>query len=209
MKRKEIISVKKLNKRDLILILVIIAVAACLLILGLQSRKPAITKEPDASETPAVTETGSALEEVRPAPAEDQQEALDIYLKMADEYLASNPAESYLLVETTSGMFSPIPLVEDASFKVNYSDGEYNIVHIGKNSVYMESSTCDNQNCVGEGEVTLENRDTRVLYNMIVCLPHDLLLELIEPAEAREYLAQMYQAEAEYLAMQEVSQNGE
>lgn len=202
----------KLKKRDIILILVIAAIALCLLFLGLSSRKhaSAVTPAPEVNGQETAEQTVPAEESYAAeadAASQTPQNIEEEYYALADEYLAANPAESYVLVQTVGGVFSPIPLVEDTSFKVNFSDDEYNIVHIGKNSVYMESSTCDNQNCVGEGEVTLENRDTRVLYNMIVCLPHDLLLELIDADEAREYLAQMYQAEAEYSASIGVSED--
>ena len=50
----------------------------------------------------------------------------------------------------------------------------------------MESSNCENQNCIYQGEVTLENRDERMLLNMIICLPHELRLELLSADEARE-----------------------
>ena len=33
-------------------------------------------------------------------------------------------------------------------------------------------------------EVTLENRDSRVLANMIICLPNEVILEVLTPAEA-------------------------
>lgn len=202
----------KLNKKDLILIAAIILIAVILLIAGPSTSKrpaaPVSTAVPVATEADAGAEAGAdasmTAEEAYAAEAAaasgDTYTVAEEYYALVDEYLAANPAESYVLVQTSGGVFSPIPLAEDRSFKVNFGDDEYNIVHIGKNSVYMEESTCDNQNCVGEGEITLENRDSRVLYNMIVCLPHNLLLELIDASEARDYLAQMYQAEAEYIA---------
>ena len=56
----------------------------------------------------------------------------------------------------------------------------------------MESSNCENQTCVGQGEVTLENRDLRPLFNMVICLPHNLSLELLTRAEAESRLMEMY-----------------
>ena len=54
----------------------------------------------------------------------------------------------------------------------------------------MEKSTCENQDCVNQGLVTLENRDARVLYNMIVCLPNQVMLELYTYDEIMEMLGQ-------------------
>ena len=229
MDNKEPETGNKLKKKDVILILVIAATALCLLFVGLSARKQAPSVEPvqtaaeetieklseetaAVEETAAPEETVASAEEAFAAAAKASaapESAGEEYLAKADEYLEKYPAESYLIIQTATGVLSPIPLAEEASFKVNISEDEYNIVHIGKNSVYMESSTCDNQNCVGEGEITLENRDTRVLYNMIVCLPHDLLLELVDADEARDYLAQIYQAEAEYMAMLEEKADGQ
>ena len=61
----------------------------------------------------------------------------------------------------------------------------------------MESSNCDNQDCVGQGEVTLENRDSRILFNMVICLPHRLTLELLTREEAEARLLEAYAAAAE------------
>ena len=64
------------------------------------------------------------------------------------------------------------------------------MVHISSEGVYMEKSTCENQDCVNQGLVTLENRDARVLYNMIVCLPNQVMLELYTYDEIMEMLGQ-------------------
>jgi hypothetical protein len=41
--------------------------------------------------------------------------------------------------------------------------------------------------------VTLENRDLRPLFNMVICLPHNLSLELLTRAEAEARLMEMYE----------------
>ena len=58
------------------------------------------------------------------------------------------------------------------------------MLHLTTIGFWMEESNCEGQDCVNEGEVTLENREERVLWNMIVCLPHQLVLELITREEA-------------------------
>jgi hypothetical protein len=47
----------------------------------------------------------------------------------------------------------------------------------------MESATCENQDCVHQGEVTLENKNARVLENLIICLPNQVYLELYSTEE--------------------------
>ena len=59
-----------------------------------------------------------------------------------------------------------------------------NVLHLTANGVWMEDSNCEGHDCILEGEVTLENREERVLWNMIICLPHQLSLELITREEA-------------------------
>ena len=53
-----------------------------------------------------------------------------------------------------------------------------NDICVTPTGVYMESSTCENQDCVYQGEVTLDNMDERILGNMIICLPNQVCLEL-------------------------------
>jgi hypothetical protein len=54
----------------------------------------------------------------------------------------------------------------------------------------MEDSTCENHDCVDQGEVTLENRKDRILGNMIICLPNQVTLQLLTPDEVLEMFGQ-------------------
>ena len=63
-------------------------------------------------------------------------------------------------------------------------------------SVFMAHSTCDNQDCVQQGVVSLENKSERVLLNLIVCLPNQVSVELFDQAEMYEMLAQAEAATA-------------
>lgn len=60
---------------------------------------------------------------------------------------------------------------------------EINVITITAEGVYMSDSTCDNQDCVEMGLVTLENKELRVLGNMVVCLPHQVMIQLYSTAE--------------------------
>ena len=62
------------------------------------------------------------------------------------------------------------------------------MVHVTTDSVTMASSTCENQLCVGEGTVTLENKENRILGGYIICLPNSVTLELYSTAEMLELL---------------------
>ena len=174
-----------MKKRDIVLVLGIAALALALLLFGLSQRSAlpspiaAVTETAAAAETPS-TEDGSGS---------DGEDFIESFF---EEY----PADSYLLLTTASGTRLPIPLNADNAFRITQADGSENVVHIGKDSFYMESSNCENQNCVQQGEVTLANRETRILFNMVICLPHNLRLELVTREEARSFLEEVYAAEA-------------
>ena len=163
-----------MKRRNALLILGIAVLALVLLLVGWSNRSA-------LPSLPAVTE---AVPDGKNAYPEDVQTAVD-------SFFAEYPAESYLLLTTAYGTRMPIPLNGDNAFRITQADGSENVVHIGKDSIYMESSNCENQNCVQQGEVTLENRETRVLFNMVICLPHNLRLELVTRDEAESFLAQM------------------
>ena len=62
------------------------------------------------------------------------------------------------------------------------------MVHVTTDSVTMASSTCENQLCVGEGTVTLENKQSRILGGYIICLPNGVTLELCSAEEMAELM---------------------
>ena len=169
------------RKKDLILVLALLALALLFLLISRPARKPAAV--PPA---PPPAETGTVTEE-RPA-----ESYADFVSETVRAYFEEYPAASYLFVNTGSSAYSPIPLNGDNSFRITQQDGSENVIHIGENSFYMESSNCKNQNCVGQGEVTLENRESRPLFNMVICLPHNLSLELLTREEAEARLMEMY-----------------
>lgn len=96
----------------------------------------------------------------------------------------SQPGEPlYLLVTAGNTTYAPILLDEENRFTLSQGEEMVNVIHVTPVSVWMESATCDNQDCVEQGIVTAENRATRVLGNTIVCLPHRVLLELFTADE--------------------------
>lgn len=184
-----------MKKKNLIAVLIIFVLAAAVLFLGLYFRggsKSPLPPETEPTES-AAPEEGTADESAENA--ENTAPEAGTAAEKTREYLEKYPSESYLLVRTANSVFAPIPLTEEGSFKIAQADGSENVVHVGKNSFYMESSNCDNQNCVGEGEVTLENKDSRVLFNMVLCLPHELSLELLTPEETETVLLELYTAQ--------------
>ena len=61
-----------------------------------------------------------------------------------------------------------------------------NVIALTPDGVYMKESTCLNQDCVNQGKVTLENKQARVLKNMILCLPNHVTIELYSASEVEQ-----------------------
>lgn len=64
----------------------------------------------------------------------------------------------------------------------------FNVVNLSPEGVFVESASCDNQDCVEQGLVTLENKETRVLRNLIVCLPNEVSVELYSAEEVMQMI---------------------
>ncbi len=97
------------------------------------------------------------------------------------------PARGYVRVTAGSeSRWFPLPEEGEVSFNVRQQSGDeelVNLIHLTPEGAYMEASTCHNQDCVEQGMVTLENRETRVLGNWIICLPNQVSIELFTPDE--------------------------
>lgn len=128
-------------------------------------RQETVTAEPVASASPAVQ-----TPEAGDTPAEEPL--------------------AYLLISVGNTMYRPIPLTEEAEYAIRQNDGEMeNNVRVTRDSIAMVSSTCENQDCVQQGTVSLENREERVLGSFIVCLPNKVTLELLTAKEAADMMA--------------------
>ena len=129
-----------------------------------------------APETPVETAGGTAA---------DESTVTDL---AAEPAATPKPARGYVLVSTSTGYgFLPLPEDEDYTYPLvqTKTDGSQtvNYIHVTPHGVYMEDSTCEGHDCVEQGAVTLENREERILGNMIICLPNQVILELYTPEE--------------------------
>ena len=77
----------------------------------------------------------------------------------------------------------PIAMDREKIITICQDDGKVNLVHITPEKVYMESSTCENQDCVGQGEISLDNYDKRILGTYVICLPNNVTIELVPAGE--------------------------
>ena len=99
---------------------------------------------------------------------------------------ASEEAIAYLVLTVGNIRYRPLPIFREAEYSLRQTDGKENTFHVTRDSVFMETATCNDQSCVKQGTVDLINRDIRVLGNKIICLPNQVVLELITPEEAGE-----------------------
>lgn len=136
---------------------------------------PAETQAPGDTEAPAETAAPAATE----APAETKA------LKQAD-VAGPMPApqtgevRGYVVITVGNRQYGdPIPMDRDKVITIRQSDGKENKVHITPEKVYMEHSTCENQDCVGQGEITLDNYRTRILSTYVICLPNAVTIEMV------------------------------
>ena len=71
-----------------------------------------------------------------------------------------------------------LPFGEVHTVRVLQNNGDENTLILTGESVYMESANCEGQDCVHMEEITRENLETRVMFGMIICLPHRLSVEV-------------------------------
>ena len=128
------------------------------------------TSTPEAAATPEIT----AAPEVTDAPEATATPDL-------------SQVEAFLVVTVGDKTYQPIPLTEEGYYRLRHGDC-INIVHVTPTSIDMHEANCDNQDCVEQGEVTLENKDTRILGNMIICLPNQVTLQLYSRDELMDWL---------------------
>lgn len=192
------------KRKDWLIIALVIALAA--LMLGaskllprtdLSTKTADVTLAPDAIEyvtpEPASEPTQAPTDEPTQAPteqptqapadepaAEPEQEAAVIGPMPSRE---TEKVRGYVVLTVGNRQYGdPIPMDRDKIITLRQEDGKVNKVHITPEKVYMESSTCENQDCVGQGEVHIDTYEDRILGTYIICLPNNVSIEMV-PAE--------------------------
>ena len=134
------------------------------------------------------TETPVASTEAPTATPEEAATSTNME-ESAGKEAAASLADAYLVVMVGDVVYNPIPLTGPNRYVLRQGNGEkVNIVEVTEDSIWMAESTCDNQDCIYQGKVSLENRDARVLQNMVLCLPHNVTLLLMTQDEIRQAL---------------------
>jgi hypothetical protein len=86
---------------------------------------------------------------------------------------------NYVVIALDGQEYKRVSLSEPQKVVVDH-EGKHNEIEITNQGVSMHSSNCDNQNCIMQGEATLENIDERIMGGWIVCLPNGVSIELVK-----------------------------
>ena len=134
---------------------------------------PAVTEAPTAEPTEAPT-----AEPTEAPKAEQEAQGPAMMGPMPPK--KTEDVRGYVVL-TVSGRQhgDPIPMDRDKIITLRQEDGKINKVHITPEKVYMESSTCENQDCVGQGEVHIDTYEDRILSTYIICLPNNVQIEMV------------------------------
>ena len=97
-----------------------------------------------------------------------------------------NVARNEVAVYINGALYTTAPVEEGKTLTIDQGDGAVNVVRFLADGFYMESSTCDNQLCILQREVTTENWSRRLLQNEVICLPHRLEVRLVVDTQGRD-----------------------
>ncbi|MBQ9263087.1 MAG: NusG domain II-containing protein [Clostridia bacterium] len=166
-----------------IAVLVVIALALIMISRLTMNRQPDLsalsvtlppTAAPAAMETPAAetapTETETPTFTAAPEATEETK---------AGDAASNADAQAFVLISVGGRLTQIEPLDEDRDVEITQETGETNVIHITHNGFHMKSSTCDNQLCISEGEVTVDNYTRRILGPYVLCLPNQVELEMM------------------------------
>ncbi len=146
---------------------------------------PTAAPEATAEPTEVPTAAPEATAEPTEAPTAEPEKAEAAGPMMAGPMPPKQTAQVRGHVVLTIGnrqYGDPIPMDRDKIITLKQEDGKINKVHITPETVYMESSTCDNQDCVQQGEIHVDTYQDRILGTYVICLPNNVTIEMV-PAE--------------------------
>ena len=144
------------KKKDALIIAAVIAAAVILFAASrfmpktnLEEKTADVTMAPDAveylDETPAPTD----------APAAEAAEEAAFVGPMPPA--KEEKVRGHVIITVNGRQYGePIPMDRDKIITVKQDDGKINKVHITPEEVWMEYSTCENQDCVDQGVINVD-----------------------------------------------------
>lgn len=177
-----------MKKQNLLVLAVVIALVAAVAVIAavipqtrtISENAPSVIPIELPADTEQPSEPNGMADEPETVPAANE-EAPSASASTEAEKADTQPIEAYLVMSVRGSIYEPLPLAGEGTFTIKQDESTTNTVHVTPTSVWMEHSSCDNQDCVEQGTVSLENMGSRVLYNMIICLPNEVVLELHTP----------------------------
>ena len=141
---------------------------------------PEASAEP--TESPKATPEPTAVpEETAPAEATEAPQSANMMGPMPVPQ--TEEVKGHVIITVGGRQYGdPIPMDRDKIITIRQENGEINKIRITPDSVDMEYSTCENQDCIGEGTITLDNYNDRILGTWIICLPNQVTIEMV-PAD--------------------------
>lgn len=141
---------------------------------------PEASAEP--TESPKATPEPTAVpEETAPAEATEAPQSANMMGPMPVPQ--TEEVKGHVIITVGGRQYGdPIPMDRDKIITIRQENGEINKIRITPDSVDMEYSTCENQDCIGEGTITLDNYNERILGTWIICLPNQVTIEMV-PAD--------------------------
>lgn len=138
----------------------------------------AATDAPEAAQTPEATAEPAATD--APETTDAPQSANMVGPMMPKQ---TEKVRGHVVITVAGRQYGdPIPMDRDKIITVKQENGAINRIHITPEYVEMESSTCENQDCIGEGEVNVNTYKDRILSTYIICLPNQVTIEMV-PAD--------------------------
>ena len=114
-----------------------------------------------------------------------EEEAQELPLMTRDA--SRRPAESYLRVTVGRSVYEPLPLDQDFELSIRQGEAQYNLAKVQQGVVQMVSASCPKHECIQQGSLSLDNRDLRAMQSSIICLPNQVVLELLDERQASAY----------------------
>lgn len=166
------------KQKDLLIIggillaaVVLVVAAGMLPKTNLEDKKADVTLAPDAIDYLDATPVPEEKEEKKPTAAGPMPPA------------ASSEVRGHVIITVGGRQYGdPIPMDRDKIITIKQENDHVNKVHITPEKVFMESSSCDNQDCVQQGEIHVDTYKDRILGTHIICLPNNVSIEMV-PAE--------------------------
>ena len=87
--------------------------------------------------------------------------------------------EDTVIITINGEEYARVPLAQPQTVTVAQDNGCVNVVEVSDHGAVMLSSTCDNQDCVDQGEVHIDTYMDRILSTYIICLPNNVSIEMV------------------------------